>query len=157
MDTTLNVTDKLQSISKLLKEIEDILRENVHESQLTEDKKCICISVLEPTDNSNTKREVMRQMYFNGLDRLSNSDDFSWKKTPSDDSDSDSNAWKMCRKNHKNKTHRMNTLNDVVYDRSNENQIDNARKNCSHKQFKIKLNGVTQKFMKYFEEFNNDE
>lgn len=158
MDVTQYVTDKLQSISKLLTEIEDILCENVHESKLTKGKKSVRISGLEPTDNGYVKKDVIRQMYFNGPDRLSKSDNFNWKKTPSDVNDSDSNARKMCKKNHKNKKYRMSsTLNDVVNNRSNKNQIDNARKSCSHEQFKTKLNETTLKFMKYFQKFNNDE
>lgn len=168
MELTKEIKERLKAISYLLKEIEDILcKQNDDNGDSSEEPSCTCNCGKESNPDillakfnhakDNCYKNVEKKsplpkcskerVKCKGIDKISNDS--------CDDADTDT----ICpTKNYKINQDKDNIHQDVWCNNNiPKKQVNNTPKDCSHENFKRKLNDIRQRFMAHFEELNKDE
>lgn len=161
MDKKKEVSERLKCISKLLKEIEDIICERQSEPQQVKNDSSICKCgqqfkstqeiYLVQTKNNKENCSKYKKIKNNDSEKYLKSQELNRKKMSPDIKDS---AILYSRKNYK----KSNEKNNYKVPRDDKRGYKNERvpEDYANDEFKCKLNDIRQKFLTYFEDLNGN-
>jgi len=159
---------RLNKVSNLLREIEDILCKAKNDVQLECNHSYICVcekqSIPElietlsnhSKDNGSRKCEKMQKLHMTCSKKHTKC-----KSTGEEKMSFNVNDISACCRRNNNQNHEKNNTNDLCCNNLlSKKKIDNTRYNdnkCMYELFKNKLNDINQKYMSYFDENNKNE
>ncbi|KAL5235240.1 hypothetical protein ACI65C_002650 [Semiaphis heraclei] len=156
------IKSRLNKVSNLLREIEDILckAKNDVQSECNYSYICVCekqsIPELLETISNHSKDDSSRK-----CEKIICSEKrIKCKGTGGEKISFDVNDISACCRRNDNQNHEKNNTNDLCCKNISNKKIDNTRYNdnkCMYELFKNKLNDINQKYMSYFDENNKNE
>lgn len=167
MDVGKEIKDRLKLISKLLKEVEDILCKHLYNKQLPKDQSYICICEQESSSEIlSNDNHIMNRNGINVQTKKHLNTTCSEKHVKSEELDKYKNSadvnetigrrsWKTYKHN-REKDKDLDEVSCVLCCEMSNKPIDKIEKNCNREYYINKLNDIKEMFLSYFEEFNKD-
>lgn len=169
MDVTKEIKDRLQTISKLFKEIEDIIlrKSKIYDSKFQNDQSYVCVCGQKSSreiqsngvkDNNGKNIKTTKQLNIVCSEKHVKCEELDKKAVSSEIKDIGPCSWKSYKQNrgkiNLDKDDRLSCV--LCCEASDKHNDRSAQNDCTDDQYKHKLNDFKRMFMSYFENVNKD-